>query len=72
MIDYEQEFENFLNENGALEQFYSYTELSSVELNYDDTVMYTFIWSSTPEGSDYWNNLSTLWDERLEALEHTF
>ena len=73
MINYKKEFEKFLNEHEALEEFYNYSDLSPLETIYDETaIRHAFICSSTPEGSGYWTNLSDLWNVRLEALGHPF
>ena len=72
MINYKKEFEKFLNEHEALEQFWQYNELTKNNFTYDTrSIQGAFVWRHTPEGVCYWKNLNALWYERLEQLANS-
>lgn len=77
-------FKEFLHKNGCYRKFVDNLEPSDseykkyqnfeVKLKYsepDDFIICSFVWSKTPQGSDYWNEINNKWLDKLEQIEKT-
>jgi len=58
-----QDLRNFLVKNNAFSQFLKNIVESESELDINIDIDTAFQWNETPEGDDYWLNLSTEFDE---------
>jgi len=65
-------FRNFLIQNDAYEKFCNALECRSKRFNdcnpsnLHGVINNSLVWSSTPEGSDYWSRLNKLWNRALD------
>lgn len=66
------EFKNFLIQHNILDQYIKNVDTERVKkfVNYGIPFYYiidaSFLWKSTPEGGDYWQNIHKLWQQQYD------